>query len=83
MMEYSFAHFPRIVVSQEICMGRPRIKGTRIPVSSILAYLAGGMSMEMLLKEFYWLEMDDILQVLAFSASVVNDRLIPLEKAAR
>ena len=64
-------------------MGRPRIKGTRIPVSSILAYLAGGMSMEMLLKEFYWLEMDDILQVLAFSASVVNDRLIPLEKAAR
>lgn len=79
-MEYTFFHFPRIVVSQEICMGRPRIKGTRIPVSSILAYLAGGMSVETLLKEFHWLEQEDISQILAFSASVVNDRLIPLEK---
>ena len=75
IMEYSFSHFPRIVVSQEICMGRPRIKGTRIPVSSILAYLAGGMSIENLLKEFHWLEQEDILQVLAFSASVMNDLL--------
>jgi uncharacterized protein (DUF433 family) len=81
-MEYVFPNFPRIVVSQEICMGKPRIKGTRIPISSILAYLAGGMSISEILKEFNWLEQEDILQALAFSANMLNDRIIPLEKAA-
>jgi uncharacterized protein (DUF433 family) len=81
-MEYVFPNFPRIVVSQEICMGKPRIKGTRIPISSILAYLAGGMSISEILKEFNWIEQEDILQALAFSANMLNDRIIPLEKAA-
>ena len=72
IMEYVFPNFPHIVVSQEICMGKPRIKGTRIPVSSILAYLAGGMSIDEFLKEFYWVEREDVLQVLAFSANILN-----------
>ena len=81
-MEYVFTNFPHIVVSQEICMGKPRTKGTRIPVSSILAYLAGGMSIDEFLKEFYWVKREDVLQALAFSANILNDRIIPLEKAA-
>lgn len=81
-MEYVFPDFPRIVVSQEICMGKPRIKGTRIPVSSILAYFAGGLSMNDFLKEVSWLEQEDVLQALAFSANLLNDRIIPLEKVA-
>ena len=81
-MEYVFPNFPRIVLSQEVCMGKPRIKGTRIPISSVLAYLAGGMSIEGFLKEFYWVEREDVLQALAFSANILNDRIIPLEKAA-
>jgi uncharacterized protein (DUF433 family) len=81
-MEYVFSNFPRIVLSQDICMGKPRIKGTRIPVASVLAYLAGGMSIDEFLKEFYWLEREDVLESLAFSSSMMNDRLIPIEKAA-
>ena len=81
-MEHAFANFPRIVVSQEICMGKPRIKGTRIPVSSVLAYLAGGMSVEDFLREFHWVEREDVLQVLAFSSIMLNDRVISFEKAA-
>ena len=81
-MEYKFHNFPRIVISQEICMGKPRIKGTRIPVSSVLAYLAGGMSIDGFLAEFHWLEREDVLQALAFSANILNDRIVPLEKAA-
>ena len=81
-MEYVFPNFPRIVVSQDICMGKPRIKGTRIPISSVLAYLAGGMTISDFLKEFHWIEQEDVTQVLAFSVSVLNDRIIPFEKAA-
>ena len=81
-MEYVFPNFPRIVVSQDICMGKPRIKGTRIPISSVLAYLAGGMTISDFLKEFNWIEQEDVTQALAFSVSVLNDRIIPFEKAA-
>ncbi len=81
-MEYAFHNFPRIVTSQDICMGKPRIKGTRIPVSSVLAYLAGGMSIDKFLEEFHWVEREDVLQALAFSANMLNDRIISLEKAA-
>ncbi len=81
-MEYLFPNYSRIVVSQDICMGKPRIKGTRIPVSSILAYLAGGMTIEAFLKKFHWVQHEDVLQALAFSANMLNDRIIPLEKAA-
>jgi uncharacterized protein (DUF433 family) len=81
-MEYSFSNFPRIVVSQEICMGKPCIKGTRIPVSSVLAYLAAGMSVEDFLKEFHWVAKADVLQALAFSSLLANNQVIPLEKAA-
>lgn len=63
-------------------MGKPRIKGTRIPVSSVLAYLAGGMSVEDFLREFHWLTKEDVLEALAFSSNMVNDQVIPLEKAA-
>ncbi len=81
-MEYAFSNFPNIVVSQEICSGKPRLKGTRIPVSSVLAYLAGGMSVDEFLKEFYWVQREAVLEALAFSAQTMNDRHIPLIKAA-
>ncbi len=81
-MEYIFPNYPRIAVSKEMCGGKPRVKGTRIPVSSVLAYLASGMTIEQILSEFNWLEREDILQALAFSANMLNDRIIPIEKAA-
>ncbi|MBC7777146.1 MAG: DUF433 domain-containing protein [Phycisphaerae bacterium] len=75
-MESSFPNFPRIVVSQEICTGKPRIKGTRIPVSSVLAYLAGGMSVEDFILEFHGVKKEDVLQAIAFA----NDYIVPPEK---
>jgi uncharacterized protein (DUF433 family) len=38
------AEFTYIVADATICQGLPRIKDTRITVSSILAHIAGGMS---------------------------------------
>lgn len=81
-MEYSFHNFPHIVISQEICMGKPRLKGTRIPVSSVLAYLAGGMTIEEFLTEFHWVSREAVLQALAFTSEMMNEQLIPLQKAA-
>jgi len=51
----------RITVDPEICHGKPCIRGLRYPVETILEYLAGGDTIEDLLKEFPDLERKDIL----------------------
>jgi len=58
----------RITIDPEICHGKPVVRGMRIPVESILEYLAAGDSTEDLLSEFPDLERDDILACLEFAA---------------
>ena len=41
-----------IVTTPDILRGKPRIKGTRIPVSLILGYLASGNTVEEIIQEF-------------------------------
>lgn len=48
--------------------GKPCIRGTRMTVTDVLEYLAGGMSQEELLAEFPDLTVEDIRACLAFAA---------------
>jgi uncharacterized protein (DUF433 family) len=41
-----------IVSTPEVLRGKPRLKGTRIPVSLVLGYLADGYSSKDIQKEF-------------------------------
>jgi len=41
-----------IVSTPDVIRGKPRIKGTRIPVSLILGYFAGGNTTEEIIDEF-------------------------------
>jgi len=41
-----------IVSDPEILKGKPRLKGTRIPVGLILGYLAAGKTADEIIKEF-------------------------------
>jgi len=41
-----------IVSTPDILRGKPRIKGTRIPVSLILGYLASGSTAKNIIEEF-------------------------------
>ena len=41
-----------IVSEPEILRGKPRLKGTRIPVGLVLGYLAAGKTAEEILAEF-------------------------------
>ena len=43
----------RYIVSEpEVLRGKPRLKGTRIPVGLVLGYLAAGKSSEDIIREF-------------------------------
>lgn len=58
----------RIILNPEIRCGKPVIRGSRITVTDILEYLAGGMSEEKILGDFPDLELEDIKAALAFAA---------------
>lgn len=57
-----------IQVSSEVRFGKPCIKGTRIAVSDVLEYLAGGSSEANILEEFPQLTLSDIRACLAYAA---------------
>lgn len=81
-MQYVHPDFQRITIDPEVCFGKPCIKGTRFPVSSVLAYLSSGMTTEELLTEFPRITREDVLEALSFSSYMMNERVIPLHRAA-
>ena len=58
----------RITIDPAICHGQPVVRGLRYPVESLLEYLAGGDSMESILREHPDLERDDLLACIEFAA---------------
>jgi len=58
----------RITVDPDKCGGRPCIRGLRIRVTDILAMLADGVSQDDVLRDFPYLEADDIKAALAYAA---------------
>ena len=58
----------RIDIDPNIRFGKPCVRGTRITVGDVLAYLASGMSEEEILADFPQLKTDDIRACLAYAA---------------
>ncbi len=59
----------------KICGGQLIIKGTRVPVRTILASLAEGASVEEILGDFPTLREVDVKAVIAFAAASVQEDL--------
>lgn len=58
----------RITLHQDICHGKPCIRGLRYPVEFILELLSSGMTVEEILVDYEDLEAEDIQAVLLFAA---------------
>ncbi len=56
-----------IVSTPDVLRGKPRIKGTRIPVSLVLGYLASGSTSDEIIKEFPDLTKDQIAACLDYA----------------
>jgi uncharacterized protein (DUF433 family) len=82
-MELRHYKFQRITIDPEKCLGKPCIRGLRIPVASILSYLSAGMTIDEILAEFPELEREDIYEALAFAAEAMEERFVPLEEAVK
>lgn len=82
VMRKLFEGFERISTDPELMGGKPCIRGMRLSVQRVLEILAQNPSWEELRLDYPELEEEDIRQALAFAASLLTDRIIPLSLSA-
>jgi len=64
----------RIEINPEICNGRPVIRGTRISVETILAYLGAGDSVDDVLAAHPRLVREDVLAAIEYARLLSSAR---------
>ena len=74
----------RLIRDPQICGGEAVIKGTRVPVRTVLASLAEGDRTADILKDFPTLTEEDVRAVIAFAAASAEEDLppVPLPRAS-
>ena len=66
----------RITSNPEVCAGRPTVRGLRIRVTDILEMMAGGATRAEILRDYPYLEDEDISAALEYAARNVDHPLI-------
>lgn len=64
----------RIVMDPEIMVGKPVVKGTRIPVERVLGHLAGAPDLEDLFAAYPRLTLEDVKACLAYAQAAVEQK---------
>lgn len=66
----------RITLDQNICHGKPTIRGMRYPVENMLELMASGMTVEDLLADYPDLGKEDLLACIAFASKLAQVKSI-------
>ncbi|HZV25812.1 MAG TPA: DUF433 domain-containing protein [Acidothermaceae bacterium] len=74
--------FDRITIEPDKMAGQPCIRGLRIPVATVVAMVADGMTTAEILAELPGLEAEDVAQALRYAAAAVRERELPLRHPA-
>ena len=72
----------RVTVDQRIMGGVPCIRGTRIPVATVVGLVAHGQSVDDIVADYPTLEAADVVSALEFAAEAVAERQLPLRQPA-
>jgi len=68
MKEEQQEHTDRIIQDPEIMVGKPVVKGTRIPVERVIAHLAHNPDLNDLFAAYSELTLEDVKACLAYAA---------------
>lgn len=68
----------RITIDPNQMGGVPCIRGLRIPVATVVAMVADGMTEEEILDAYPDLEPEDIEEALRYAAAALQERELPL-----
>lgn len=74
--------FTRITVDPKIMGGVPCIRDMRMPVATVVAAVADGMTIDEILHEHPDLTAEDIAEALRYAAAAVRERELPLRHTA-
>ena len=74
--------FDRITIDDEICNGKPIIRGMRITVQTVLEFLLNGTSEEEILRQYPILEKEDIQACRQFAIALMDKNYTIRVKAA-
>ena len=75
-------NFERITVDPAQMGGVPCVRHIRIPVSTVLRLLAGGLAEQEVLSEYPDLELSDIRECLRYAAATTMERELLLPQSA-
>jgi len=72
--------FPERIESRpDVMMGKPCVKGTRIPVYLLLEMMAAGETPEQLLNAYPQLKAEDLRACLAYAAGLAAEEVVMVE----
>lgn len=66
--------FDRITQQPGVMGGKACIRGTRVTVGNVVGQIGAGRSVEDVLKDYPYLEREDILQALRYAAWLAEER---------
>jgi len=72
------ANFERITQQPDMMGGKPCIRGMRVTVGMIAGMIGSGHSIDGILKDYPYLEREDIRQALRYAAWRADDREVLL-----
>lgn len=71
----------RITINPKVMVGKPVIRGTRIPIETIIKLLAQGMTEEEILEDYLNLKKEDIRAALSYVAEIIRgEDVFPLKE---
>jgi len=74
--------FDRITVDADLMGGMPTIRGLRIPVATVVAMVADGMTPAEIVADLPDLVVEDVAEALHYAARAVRERELPLRHSA-
>lgn len=74
--------FERITVDPDVMGGVPTIRGLRIPVATVVAMVADGMTAAEIVDDLPDLMLADVSESLRYAAEAVRERELPLRHSA-
>lgn len=70
--------FERVSIDHAVMGGVPCVRGTRIPVTTLVSMVAEGMTADEILGEFPQLKVEDLQEALRYAAAAVDERELPV-----
>jgi uncharacterized protein (DUF433 family) len=70
--------FERVSVDPHRCGGVPCIRDLRIPVATVVAMAAEGLTADQIVAELPDLEVEDVREALLYAAEAVRERELPV-----